>query len=567
MAEYENMSEKKKKKASTTTSKSKSSKEMDPKTPKKRTSEKERSNASASSFRSPSVASLNSSLRSLSSPFHVSANKLSLDDFLSQSSGSFSDMIASGTASRLNQYGISEEELKKLEPDPENPYKTRYVTINPDDASYASQSVFTHSDLPELNEADAEWLHVADEDDDMSIASRIKTLNMSTNFQQRLRKKGLIESDSDSDSDDDSIQLSTPVKSPKKIRVAVRKSPTKTIPARSVPGRATSSMSVLTINSLSDDGPATGTDDGEGKDGKKKKTKLKKADMAKARKEFFEQINWNPKKKKEKKNYDDAKTRSVLEKHPWLAKEKLEVDFIVKGKKSLVYPLSLICALGGTKKTVVLCYAAHKEAVKDIDDGLGCPLHYACAFHAEEGMVRFLYKQHPKSVLSIGLHNRTPLHTAAWSETTPVILHFLAKKCPEALYLEDDQGNRPLHIACREGADLAVIRELAPSAHADVCTTQTKSGATALHLALFHELPLAVIQFLVQRNADIIKIADGKGKLPLHVALAVEKTPKETIAFLVEAYPASKKIEIKNRKPYAIAKKHGFPKDVLALLA
>ena len=486
---------------------------------------------------------------------------MSLDDFLSESSGSFSDMIANGTASRLNQYGLSEEEVKKLEPDPENPYKTRYVTINPDDASYASQSVFTHSDLPELNEADAEWLHVADEDDDLSIASRIKTLNMSTNFQNRLRKKGLIESDSDSD--DDSIHLTnTPVKSPKKIRVAVRKSPTKT-----VPGRTTSSMSVLTVHSLSDDGGATAEEDGKDISTKKKKTKLKKADMAHARKEFFAQINWNPKKKKEKKNYDDTKTRSVLEKHPWLAKEKLEVDFIVKGKKSLVYPLSLICALGGTKKTVVLCYAAHKEAIRDIDDGLGCPLHYACAFHAEEGMVRFLYKQYPKSVLSIGLHNRTPLHTAAWSETTPVILHFLAKKCPEALFMEDDQGNRPLHISCREGADLAVIRELAPSAHADVCLTQTKSGATALHLALFHELPLTVIQFLVERNADMIKLVDGKGKLPLHVSLAVEKTPKEIIAFLVEKYPASKQVEIKNKKPYAIAKKHGFPRDVLALLA
>jgi ankyrin repeat protein len=557
------MSEKTKKKTSsktTTTKQTKSSTE-------KKTTPKEVSNASVSSLRSvSSIASLNASLRSLSSPCPVPGKSGNFDDdFIDQGSGSFSDLIVTGTASRLNQYGISEEELKKLEPDPENPYKTRYVTINPDDASYASHSVFTHSDLPELNESDAEWLHVVDEDDDMSIASRIKTLNMSTKFQERLRKKGLIESDSESDSDD-SIRLSTPVKSPKKIRVAVRKSPTKivptSVPTRKAPGRAHSSISVLTINSLSDDAP----EEVESKE-KKKKTKLKKEDKAKLRKEFFAQINWNPKKKKEKKHYDDAKTRSALEKNPWLAKEKLEVDFIVKGKKSLVYPLSLICALGGTKKTVVLCYAANKEAIRDIDNGLGCPLHYACAFHGEEGMVRFLYKQHPGSLLSAGLNKRTPLHTAAWSETTPVIIHFLAKRCPEALYMEDDQGNRPLHIACREGADLAVIRELAPSSHADVCTTQTKSGATALHLALFHELPFAVIKFLVERNKDIVKKADGKGKLPLHVALAVETTPKETIAFLVEKYPASKKMEIKGKAPYVIAKKHGFPKDVLALLA
>lgn len=555
------MSEKKKKKPSTT-EKSKSTTGHDPKTPKKKASKKDGAAVPASpAFLSPAMSSLNSSLRSLKSPFPGSGNRMSLDDFLSNNSpGSFSDLIASGTASRLNHYGISEEEMKKLEPDPENPYKTRYVTINPDDASYASQSVFTHTDLPELNESDADWLHVPDEDDDASIASRLNTLNMSAQLQERLRKKGLIESDSENDSDDDSIHLTSPVKSPKKIRIAVRKSPTKTIPSR-----ATSSMSVMTINSLVEDSPPLVTEEGEGKD-KKKKIKLKKSDMAKARKEFFAQINWNPKKPKEKKNYNDAKTRSVLEKHPWLAKEKLEVDFLVKGKKSLVYPLSLICALGGSKKTVVRCYMAHKAAIKDIDDGLGCPLHYACAFHAEEGMVRFLYKQDPNAALSIGLNKRTPLHTAAWSETSPIIIRFLAKKCPEALFLGDDHGNRPLHIACREGADLAVIRELAPSSHAAVCTTQANSGATALHLAIFHELPFAVIKFLVERNEDIVKTADSKGKLPLHVALSVEKTSKETIEYLVEKYPASKKFEIKRKTPYAIAKKNGFPQEVLDLL-
>jgi len=289
--------------------------------------------------------------------------------------------------------------------------------------------------------------------------------------------------------------------------------------------------------------------------------------------QLFALLDLDPSQKKERKQYSDAQVLALLEGWPDLARDKYEFKAFQGENRhqhdvaALVYPLSMLCALGASKEAIIRCYMAHPSALSEVDNALGCPLHYACAYHAKEGLVRFLCKKEPSITTLVDVeHKRTPLHVATMHDAPIEVISVLILKGLTALTMPDNNGNTPLHLACQEDADFQVIQALAQAQPA-VCVAQSSSGATPLHLALFHELPHTMIQTLVQANVKALEVADSKGRLPLHVAVGAETTPK-TMQFLVDQYPGACQVENNHgRTPYATAKKHGKGKEILSVLA
>ena len=397
-----------------------------------------------------------------------------------------------------------------------NPYKSQYITINPNErgvrrgllAGYRSSSIrnLTASckGLPELDASDAAWFFDKESDDlGLGIDSGSK---LDPALREKLCKGGLLYYGAlEADKNKNKKEKQKEAKQPKK----------------------------------------------------KSKKKLSK--------ELFRLLNIDPYRKKMRKKYSDYEVRGCFQDCPELAMRKYAFTAFGGEDKVRMYPLSMLLALGASKATVKCCYEAYPDALNHVDNNLGSPLHYAAEFKGAKDVIEYLGEQDGGAFMCVNEDERTPLHLAAMNDAPlPTVASILAAN-PEALMKGDCDGNTPLHLACSEEAELDIIEEMMDE-NKNVCVAKSNWGATPLHLAIFQESSFKVIDSMVASNVKSLEVADEKGRLPLHLA-ASSDVSAEMVQLLVNKYPAGVRARTSRGKtPYRLAKKAKRDHNVRAML-
>ena len=461
----------------------------------------------------------NSSLSSLNSSFELNESSSSLK--LGDSCGSSSVFNESATnfafgeaSSNSLNFGASQSGLvfgaeeEDDEPIDENPYKTQYITINPNERRYVERAASIRN-LPKLDAEDADWLFEPDSSQTgLGLADQIgKEIKLNDDLERKLLREGYIDN---------------------------------------------------------------GEDEEAGKKSKKSKNKekhkKKKRSRSKRTKDLLYSLSLDPYKKKSRKKFEDEEVRSCFEDYPDLAGEKYGFSFFEGHENLEIYPLSMLCALGASIATVKSCYEGFPKALLHVDPCIGTAMHYASSFDsASNEVLAFLGKQQPNVMSTVNAEKRTPLHSAILSGAPLSTISTLIELYPKAVLMEDEDGNTPLHTACEEEAELAILEEMMDE-FPEACAIKSKSGATPLHLAVFHEASYEIIDSMVATNVKSLEVMDGKGRLPLHVAASCG-TDIEIIKLFIQKHPGGAEVRTKAGKtPFGAAKKAKRSKEVLALL-
>lgn len=148
------------------------------------------------------------------------------------------------------------------------------------------------------------------------------------------------------------------------------------------------------------------------------------------------------------------------------------------------------------------------------------------------------------------------------------VVSFLVKKYPGGAKKTDKDGLTALHLACDAdgGTKLSVIERLV-GAYPDACSRRDKrDGSTPLLLAVARNASVNVLKILIKANRGQLSTTDDRGRLPLHVAVAV-RAGLGTFQLLVNEYPKGVSTKNKaNETPIALAQRMKLDEDVIKLL-
>jgi len=316
-------------------------------------------------------------------------------------------------------------------------------------------------------------------------------------------------------------------------------------------------------SSLRDLDPSSGKHErGEALKGKKKeKDPNKETKIA-----FYRLLN-NPAPEKgcSKKSFDPDVVCKMMDKLPVLAKDK----FAFTAFHEPITALHMLCATDAPLQCIKKCYKLNHEALHDTSSTLGSPLHYACSYNASVETVRYLASKDTPALLLLNRAKRTALHLAcATKKPVCELVVLLTAAGAEAAELQDSHGLTPLHLACSaKRPDLEIVEDLTEVCPEAVCLQDQKNGATPLHMALENKTcDIDIVKDLVGSNTKVLKVADTKGRLPLHLAVQANISAK-VIKAMVKKYPKSLSVQdVDGETPYQIAKSMHLDKEILKLL-
>ena len=182
------------------------------------------------------------------------------------------------------------------------------------------------------------------------------------------------------------------------------------------------------------------------------------------------------------------------------------------------------------------------------ENSTGLPVHFLCGRKSTPvSVLETLVKAHPSGSSSLmtpeSNAGRLPLHIAVLKGASLAVVEYLCQAEPQALSTWDQEGNLPLHYAAMYASDavVALILRAYPQACHDA---NAQSQRLPLHLlcarswggcAPEHIIALGTIQTVIHEYPDALKVADRRGRLPLHVHCASEPRA-DVLQVLVEGY-------------------------------
>jgi len=142
-------------------------------------------------------------------------------------------------------------------------------------------------------------------------------------------------------------------------------------------------------------------------------------------------------------------------------------------------------------------------------------LHVALRNNAPLPIIQYLVEQWPEALKRNGVHG-LPLHVACIkSFRMPLTtINFLIDSWLDALKVPDGKGCLPLHAVFREHVDDAELIKLLITRCPDaVRIAGFYDQQLPLHLACQYDVPLTVIELLIEAWPDSIRVPDGNGYL------------------------------------------------------
>ncbi|MFY7897538.1 MAG: ankyrin repeat domain-containing protein, partial [Candidatus Planktophila sp.] len=198
------------------------------------------------------------------------------------------------------------------------------------------------------------------------------------------------------------------------------------------------------------------------------------------------------------KKFSDPDVCEFLQRHP----ETASILYDFTHFSGYIFPLSMLCTLGASPRTIEEAYKSYKPAIDECDVWIGTPLHYACSYKAKSTVINFLISKNPSMLQKTNQFGRTPLHTACLFKGSTKMVSVLLQKFPRAAVIPEKDGYTPLHLACENGANAEIVKMLANS-NPETCLARTKKGSTPLDLANSHNASKSVVEVLEQTGMDL----------------------------------------------------------------
>jgi ankyrin repeat protein len=209
--------------------------------------------------------------------------------------------------------------------------------------------------------------------------------------------------------------------------------------------------------------------------------------------------------------------------------------------------------------------------VRDLDGRL--PFHSAVSAdrQSDADVIKFLARRWLGALQEPDNCGNWPLHAALSSAQPPQIIRFLAAACPPSLQVRNNDGRLPLHLA------LAFLKKSLFD-HFMMPWFQEKHQAwfgkvSERMLVILDDTPVGTIRWLVDQWPESLQEPDTEGRLPLHVAAALDPAlipVLPLVRLFVERWPDALTVADRGGPgffPFQAAAIADAPLDVVYLLA
>lgn len=188
---------------------------------------------------------------------------------------------------------------------------------------------------------------------------------------------------------------------------------------------------------------------------------------------------------------------------------------------------------GSELRSVIQNFVHGNDAAASITDNSGrLPLHYiaekAEEWNADAQAILDAYPAGTSTRSGTLTHNQLPLHMAASStDAKPSLIMNLVNSNPRAASLVDGMGRLPLHLVCDSGRstwDRGIDAIYVAYNQAIVVPEDNHRRWTVLHSVVASiSASRDLIEHVLRLNPGASSLADGDGKLPLHLACGTNR--------------------------------------------
>ena len=202
----------------------------------------------------------------------------------------------------------------------------------------------------------------------------------------------------------------------------------------------------------------------------------------------------------------------LLDAHP-------DAVFAKAGADTLL-PLHLAAANKASPDVIELLLLHNADAVVDRDNNMRLPLHHALERSAPEETIVLLIQTCPETASVQGYFPHLPLHIALEKNYSVVVIDALLTALPSSSQRKDAYGVLPLRRAIKSRSSPEVILSILRDDKIKAATKELDEyERLALHYACARQMPLSVIQALVDACPEGVQVPDKNGQLPLHLSV------------------------------------------------
>ena len=194
-----------------------------------------------------------------------------------------------------------------------------------------------------------------------------------------------------------------------------------------------------------------------------------------------------------------------------------------KNETTFMYLLSVLCALGASRETVLLAFDLYPEAIQAHDQEIGTPLHYAISYGLAAASTREKWAESIFPMIEFLLEKQPFLLESQSNKKSQSVLHqaILSLCGPPAtgFTIPPGEGINDRHLIDLADVVVTMLLEKQPL----LATLPDGEGLLPLHLAAKNAVPVAILQRILieNSNAGCLAQCTAKGYTPLHYAAEI----------------------------------------------
>jgi hypothetical protein len=205
-------------------------------------------------------------------------------------------------------------------------------------------------------------------------------------------------------------------------------------------------------------------------------------------------------------NRDWSNLKALVKRSPEVCRQ--SVSMLFQGRRITCLPLHAVFERPGANLSVIYCLltAFPGALISKDDEGDRLPLHMAAIKGASADVVRFMIEASPLSLQTADREGNLPLHYAAMYSSAAVV-KLMADLSPDACQHANNRIRMPLHLVCARIWDQ-------------------------------DSLTLSMIMNIIRHNPGALRLPEGQGRLPLHLACEQGRPRHDIVKLLVTSFPA-----------------------------
>jgi len=218
--------------------------------------------------------------------------------------------------------------------------------------------------------------------------------------------------------------------------------------------------------------------------------------------------------------------------------------------------------------------AGNSDGVGTADKDGNLPIHVAATNAASSSILRLILNLFRAGASIKNSNGDLPLHLASTCGVgSEESVQLLLDAYPDAVHMQNNKEQIPLHMVCsNEKASLSAflsILDVHKKSRADAPVLDI-DGDTPLTNAIKNRVPHEFVRAFHDSQRNFVRIflqPDGRGQLPLHLALQLPGVDPEVVSIIIDAAPFTASVPTTTgHMPIQLATKNGMAREVVKSL-